>query len=132
MFFLNPTPTILLAAANRAVAEGSKCNADDKSSAEIEFAKIVRAVAIREIEASGDIEKSIAKDISNFYGENKGAGMQKPSANFYEYWRRLAEDIRAGYFDAGPKSSAVHALLSLAADRCLQMENPSYFSVPKY
>ncbi len=132
MFFLNPTPTTLLAAANSAAAEGSKCNVDDESSAEIKFAEIARAVAIREIEASGDIEESIAKDISNFYGENEGAGTQKPSANFYEYWRRLAEDIRAGHFDAEPKFSAVHALLSLAADRCLQMENPSYLSVPKY
>lgn len=77
-------------------------------------------IAERELQdrgAPGDARSSALHDL---LGQVDGGGA--PDANA----RALAERIRAGHFDEGPRAAALHAGLSADVCRRLAIANPKY------
>ncbi len=125
MFNLRPSPVELLTAAARAVAEWNPHDTSGPARAEVLLAGRAAALALRELCSEHEVKQTTARDIVSFYGEAADDSGQQEIAPL-PLWARLAKDIRAGQFDDGPDALAVHALLTAAAGRWLQLANPKY------
>ena len=125
MFNLRPSPVELLTAAARAVAEWNPHDTSGPARAEVMLAGRAAALALRELCSEHEVKQTTARDIVSFYGEAADDSGQQEIAPL-PLWTRLAKDIRAGQFDDGQDALAVHALLTAAAGRCLQLANPKY------
>ncbi len=129
MFNLRPAPVDLLATAARVVADWNPHEPSELARAEVMLAGRAAAVALRELYAAHAAEQTTAREIGEFYrrtGEN--CGQQELAPNLL--WARLARDIRVGQFDNKSDAYAVHALLTEAARRWLQIVNPNYAGLP--
>ncbi len=130
MFDFRPSPVELLTAAARTVAEWNPHEPSELSRAEMMLAGRAAAVALREACFADVAMQTTAREILEFYRRKADDCEQQELAPSI-LWARLAKDIRTGRFDNESDACAVHALLTAAARRWLQIDSPNYAGLPK-
>jgi hypothetical protein len=78
------------------------------------------AMAIREVEQGAELDEAALSDLVALY-EDTGATAADLS-------RKLARDIRTGFFDEGAKAVELHDLLMTDIRRRLAIGNPRYLA----
>ena len=82
-------------------------------------------IAAREIRAGDAPLRAALDDLAALY---RVETPESDAATLEALTQRLARDIRAGRFDAGPEAERVHAMLLAATRRRLELGNPKYLA----